>query len=151
MSPLESARIIKNHVSNGLILAKKYRLPDVICEIIQQHHGDSKIKFFLHKALETSSEVDLKEFMYDGPKPQTKEAAIVMIADICESTAKSAVNISETTLKKIVHDTINNVLVDEELSEAPITLKELTILKRTILPILCNIYRKRIEYPDEKY
>ena len=86
--------------------------------------------------------------MYSGPKPKTKEATIVMIADIVESTAKASKDQSEVAIKKIIDDSINHLLADEQLNESPVTIKELATIKKTILPILCSIYRKRIEYPD---
>jgi hypothetical protein len=149
INPIESATIIKNHIKIGLQLAKKAKLPDQIIEIISQHHGDNRIKYFLHKANEMGIEIDIADFTYSGPKPQTKEAAIVMIADVIESTVKSSTDHSENTIKKIIDDSINNLLTDEQLNEAPITIKELALIKKTILPILCSVYRKRVEYPDE--
>jgi hypothetical protein len=149
MNPIESANIIKNHIKIGTLLAKKAKLPDQIIEIISQHHGDNRIKYFLHKANDLGLEVDVADFTYNGPKPQTKESAIVMIADVIESTVKSSNDHSESVIKKIIEDSINNLISDEQLNDAPITIRELATIKQTILPILCSIYKKRVEYPDE--
>jgi len=149
LDPRESARIIKNHVQHGLNMAKKAKLPKVIIDIIQQHHGDSKIRYFLNKANEMGLEYEPENFHYTFPKPKTKEAVIVMISDIVESTVKASFDQSEANIKRIIDDTINNLLADEQLTEALITIRDLEIIKKTILPILCSIHRKRIEYPKE--
>ena len=149
LSPIDSARIIKNHVQNGIVMAKKAKLPKVIIDIIQQHHGDSRIRYFLNKANEMGIEYDPEDFQYTSPKPKTKEAVIVMISDIVESTTKSSFDQSEANIKKIIDDSVNNLLADEQLTEALITIRDLEIIKKTVLPILCSIYRKRIEYPKE--
>jgi membrane-associated HD superfamily phosphohydrolase len=137
-------------VVNGANLAKKAKLPQQIIDIITQHHGDSKIKYFLYKASELGLTFNPEDFTYPGPKPQTKEAVIVMITDIVESTTKAIPNLDDNTIKKIIDDTINNLLIDEQLREAPITTQDLFIIKQTMFPIICSIHRKRIEYPDEK-
>jgi len=149
MSPLESAVIIKSHVKFGIALAKKAKLPKQIIDIIQQHHGDGKIKYFLHKANEMGADFDPEEFQYAGPKPKTKEAVIVMIADMVESTTKSSYDQSEANIKKIIDDTVNNLLIDEQLVDAIISIRDLEIIKKTMLPILCSIHRKRVEYPSK--
>jgi len=149
LDPLESATFIKNHVKDGVALGKKARLPEQILEIIQQHHGDNKIKYFLHKASEAGIAFDPNDFTYNGPKPRSKEAAIVMIADVIESTVKSATDLSEASIKKIIDDSVANLWLDEQLTDTSISMKELAIIKRTMLPILCSLHRKRIEYPNE--
>ena len=144
LNPIESAYIIKNHVRNGVVLADKIKLPEQVIEIIQQHHGDNKIKYFLYKAKEMGLEFNESDFMYAGPKPKTKEASIVMIADVVESTAKASKDQSETAISKIIEDSINNIIAEEQLSESPLTIQELAIIKQTMLPIMCSIYRKRV-------
>jgi len=147
----ESAVNIKNHVLEGISLAKKFKLPQQIIDIIQQHHGDSKVAYFYNKAQESNTLTDESPYKYFGPKPQTKEAALVMIADIVESTAKVQMHShTEESLMKIIDDTIRRLIIDNQLSEAPITLKELETIKSFMLPIILGIYRKRIEYPKPK-
>lgn len=148
--PKESASIIKNHVINGVRLAKQYKLPDFIIEIIIQHHGDNRIKYFYHKAINSEKNVNEQDFMYSGPKPRTKEAALVMIADIIESTTKSLNEYSTESIKKVMDNTILSLLQEGQLDEAPLTVKDLSLIKQEMLPILQSIYRKRIEYPEEK-
>jgi putative nucleotidyltransferase with HDIG domain len=144
----ESALLIKQHITDGLSLAKKYNLPKPIIEIIQQHHGTSQIRYFYTKAQETNLDIDEEHFYYNGPKPRSKEAAIVMIADIVESTTKSLDDFSETVIKKILNDTVLKLVNDGQLDEAPLTLKELDIIKTYMLPIIMGVYRKRLEYPE---
>ena len=150
MEVYESAANIKNHVLEGLGIAKKFKLPQQVVDIIKQHHGDSKVAYFYNKAKEKNSQIeDEAIYKYYGPKPQSKEAALVMIADIIESTAKAQMHQhTEESLKKIINDTMQRLILEEQLSETPITLRELEITKSYILPIIVGIYRKRIEYPE---
>ena len=149
LPPIESATIIKNHVKAGIQLDKKAKLPDAIIDIIRQHHGDSKTRYFIHKAKEQGLEYNPNDFEYPGPKPKSKEAVIVMIADIIESTVKSATTIDEALIKKIIDDTINHLIEESQLNEAPVTIKDLATIKQTIFPLICSIHRRRIEYPNE--
>ena len=144
----ESAILIRNHIANGIALAKKNKLPKPIIDIIQQHHGKSQIRYFYNKARETNLEIDKEQFYYSGPKPQTKEAAIVMIADIVESTTKSLDDFSEKKMVKVLEDTIFRLITEGQLDETPITLKELNTISTQMLPIIMGIYRKRLEYPE---
>ena len=149
MEIYESVANIKNHVLEGLSLAKKYKLPQQVIDIIKQHHGDNKVGYFYNKAKESNKPIeDESVYHYYGPRPQTKEAALVMIADIVESTAKAQMHQhTEESLKKIVNDTIQRLIIEGQLSETPITLRELETTKSYMLPIIIGIYRKRIEYP----
>ena len=150
LNPVESAELIKNHVKNGILLAKKAKIPEVIIDIIQQHHGDSKVKYFYYKAKQSGEEVNDKDFTYPGPKPKTKEAVIVMIADIVESATKSLKEHNKTIIENIIDETIKNLIAEKQLINAPITLRELNIIKEKMLPILDTIHSKRIQYPDDK-
>jgi len=149
LSPVESAKFIKNHVSDGVAMGRKSKLPEQVIDIIQQHHGDNRIKYFLYLAQESGESFDIADFTYNGPRPRSKEAAIVMIADVIESTVKSSADLSEETIKKIIQDSVTALLLEDQLSETSITMRELATIKKTVLPILCSIHRKRIEYPDE--
>lgn len=144
----ESSRLIRDHIQDGLVLAKKYKLPKPVIDIINQHHGTAKIKYFYQKALETKLQCDEKDFHYTGPKPRSKESAIVMIADIVESTTKSLDSFSEERIKQVLDRTVNNLINEGQLDEAPLTLKELETIKSYMLPILLGVYRKRLEYPE---
>lgn len=144
----ESAVLIKKHINDGVSMAKKYNLPKKVIDIIRQHHGTGKIKYFFNKAREMELDIDESQFEYQGPKPQTKEAAIVMIADIVESTTKSLNDFSEDKIKQVLDDTVSRLIQEEQLDEAPLTIKELKIIKKNMLPILLGVYRKRLEYPE---
>jgi hypothetical protein len=149
MLPNESAHLIKNHIANGVALAKRFKLPKPVIEILQQHHGTTKIRYFYTQAIESNLEIDEKQFHYEGPKPQTKEAAIVMIADIVESTTKSLSEFSEQAILEVIDKTVKNLINEGQLDEAPLTLRELDLIKKQILPILMGVYRKRLEYPED--
>ncbi len=145
----ESAILIKKHIEDGVKLAKKYKLPKPVIEIIQQHHGNSQIRYFYNKAKETNLKIEEHEFYYNGPKPRSKEAAIVMIADILESTTKSLDNFSEEIIKNLIDDIISRLINNNLLNEAPITLQELETIKIYMLPIIMGVYGKRLEYPEK--
>ncbi len=148
MTATQSAQIVKRHVEEGVKLAKEHHIPKPIIDIIQQHHGTSLISFFYNQAMQDNEEIDEKDFYYDGPKPQTKEAAIVMIADIIESTTKSLEEPTVDEIENIVHKTLKRLLENEQLAECDISLKELKTLQENMMPILLGIYQKRIAYPE---
>ncbi|MCD4651571.1 MAG: HDIG domain-containing protein, partial [Candidatus Cloacimonetes bacterium] len=147
--PEESALMIREHVQRGITTAKRNHIPPAVVDIIKQHHGTSFIKYFYDKALKSGEQIDHEKFKYFGPRPQTKEAALVMIADIVESTAKSLRDFSVDSLQRVLDKTINNLIVEKQLLEAPITLRELETIKAYMLPILKGVYNKRIEYPED--
>ncbi len=144
----QSAQIIKRHVEDGVKLAREHHIPKAIIDIMQQHHGISQISFFLNEAHEQEEEVDEKNFYYDGPKPQSKEAAIVMIADIVESTTKSLEEPTVEEIENLVKKTVKRLIDTDQLSESGISLKELKTLQKSMIPILLGIYQKRIAYPE---
>lgn len=150
LSNEESAGLIRNHVSEGILLAKKYRIPQPVIDIILQHHGNSLIRYFYEKAKRENPEFNKINFEYPGPRPQSKEAVLVMLADIVESTTKSKNIESEADISKIIDDTIARLIREGQLDEAPITLKDLHLAKESMLPVLESIYRKRLDYPDPK-
>lgn len=145
----ESALLIRNHINDGLALARKYNLPKAVIDIIQQHHGTGQIKYFYNKAKETNLEFDEDLFYYSGPRVVTKESSIVMIADIVESTTKSLNDFSEDRIEKVLDDTIHNLINEGQLDDSPLTLQELEKIKNYMLPILMGVYRKRLEYPED--
>ena len=150
LAPEESAKLIRNHVAEGIALAKKYRIPQPVIDIVMQHHGDSTIRYFWEKAEKENPESSRKLFQYPGPLPQSKEAALVMIADIVESTTKAKNIESEEDIAKIIDNAISRLIKEEQLREAPITLKDLSIVKESFIPVLESIYRKRLDYPEPK-
>jgi len=149
-SPQDCARMIRDHVTEGVDLARKNKLPKAIVEIIQTHHGTGTIRYFLQQAEKMGAQFDINQFRYFGPLPRTREAALVMIADIAESTTKSLPKASKEVLRQVLSDTILRLIRDNQLADAPITMRELNTVQEVMLPILESIYRKRLEYPEDK-
>ena len=150
LNPKESAELIRNHVKEGILLAKKYKIPQPVIDIIRQHHGNSVIRFFYEKASQASEQLNKADYQYPGPLPKSKEAVLVMLADIVESTTKAKNIESENDIAQIIDNAIARLIKEKQLDEAPITLKDLNLVKESFLPVLESIYRKRLDYPEPK-
>ncbi len=148
IEPEDSAKLIKGHVLEGIEMARRYKMPQPVIDIIMQHHGTSHIRYFLEQAKRENRQVDSTVFQYPGPRPQTKEAALVMMADIIESTTKAKNIKSVEDIDAIVEQTVQRLIRENQFDEAPITLKEIFMAKTVMVPILESIYRKRLDYPD---
>ncbi|MBM7623158.1 HD family phosphohydrolase [Sporohalobacter salinus] len=152
LSPTLSTLIITSHVKDGVELAKKYGLPSRVIDVIKQHHGISLISFFYQEAChdEKYENVDEKEFRYNGPKPQTKEAALIMLADIVEAAVRSKAEVQSNPdkLEALVRGLIRNKLEEGELDESDLTLKDLDKIATTFVKVLTGIFHNRVEYPD---
>ncbi|AFJ90488.1 HD family phosphohydrolase [Blattabacterium sp. (Blaberus giganteus)] len=150
LSPKESAKIILEHVSIGVELAKKYHLPDSVTDFIRTHHGNSVVHYFYdkQKKIHPNIKVDKKQFQYSGPKPFSKETAIVMIADSVEAASKSIKNPSTKDLENLVENIIKKQKIENQFSNADITLKEIEKIKEVLKKKLMNIYHTRIVYPN---
>jgi cyclic-di-AMP phosphodiesterase PgpH len=148
--PQESAELIKNHVRDGVALAKKYELPQDICDIIIQHHGTTFIRYFYDIAQRSGEILDQVVFKYPGPLPQSREAILVMLADVLESITKSKQDLTDDIIWTIVEETNRRLLNEGQFSEAPITMKELNIACEVMATILVGVYRRRLEYPEEQ-
>ncbi|WP_341653859.1 HDIG domain-containing metalloprotein [Blattabacterium cuenoti] len=146
LSPKESAKIILEHVSIGVKLAKKYHLPDSVTDFIRTHHGNSIVYYFYEKQkkIYPNIKVDKKQFQYSGPKPFSKETAIVMIADSIEAASKSIKNPSTKDLENLVENIIEKQKIENQFSNADITLKEIEKVKQVLKKKLRNIYHTRI-------
>ncbi|MFN2516092.1 MAG: HD family phosphohydrolase [Pyrinomonadaceae bacterium] len=150
MRPSQSARVITSHVTYGTKLAKEIGLPKKIADFIPQHHGTRTLHFFLRKAesqLKPGETIDEKDFRYPGPKPQFKEAAIMMLADSCEAAARSLARPDPENIRAIVAKIVDAVISDGQLDECDLTLKELTTIREAIISALTAIYHARIDYP----
>ncbi|MCA1632861.1 MAG: HDIG domain-containing protein [Acidobacteria bacterium] len=150
LRPTQSARIITSHVTYGLKLAREIGLPTQIADFIPQHHGTRTLHFFLRKAQAEAPEgetVDETEFRYPGPKPQFKEAAIMMLADSCEAAARSLSRPDPESIRVIVGKIFDAIVSDGQLDECDITLRGLTKIRETIIISLVAIYHARIDYP----
>lgn len=150
MRPTQSARIIISHVTYGQKLAKEINLPKKIADFIPQHHGTRTLHFFLRKAqsqAKNGEAIDDKDFRYPGPKPQFKEAAIMMLADSCEAAARSLERPDPENIRAIVVKIVDAIITDGQLDECDLTLKELTTIREAIIGALTAIYHARIDYP----
>lgn len=151
LTPMQSAQIVINHVPDGLKRASKAKLPKAICDFIAQHHGKGTTKYFYTMACKANpdGEVDPGPYTYPGPNPQSKETAIVMMADACEAATRSLKEPDEATITAIVDRIVSSQLKDGLLNEAPITLREISVVKQAFINRLRSMYHQRIEYPDD--
>lgn len=159
LTTVMSAKAIKNHVKEGLRLAKEYKLPEIVSDFIPMHHGTTRVEYFYRKALdeaEDPSAIDENIYKYPGPKPNTKETGILMICEAVEAAVRSIKNPDVFKIEEMINKIIRKRINDEQLSECPITLDELKRIVGTIddttgiLPVLRGIYHIRIEYPDDQ-
>ena len=150
ISAEESAQIIFNHVTKGVEILTQHLLPQAVIDICAQHHGTTLMKYFYAEALKNNPDVKEEDFRYPGPKPQTKEAAIINIVDSAEAATRA---MKEPTLEKVealVHSIIVNRLEDEQFVECDITMKEIAIVEKMIVTSLNGTFHSRIEYPTIK-
>lgn len=151
LSPSMSSLIITSHVKDGVELAKKHNLNQAIIDFIQQHHGDTLIYYFYQRALEkVVDETQLKEedFRYPGPRPQTKEAAIVLLADAVEASSRTLSKPTPARIEGLVRKIINNKFIDGQLDECELTLKDLNKIASSFVRILTGVFHSRVEYPE---
>jgi len=149
LKPEMSALIILSHVKEGILLANQYGLDECIKDFISQHHGTSVIQYFYKKA-SNSSPQDESTYRYPGPLPQTKETAIVMLADSVEAATRALDEPDYERIREVVNKIINNYFVTGQLNECPITLKNLQKISEVFTKTIMSIHHTRIEYPDSK-
>jgi putative nucleotidyltransferase with HDIG domain len=152
LSPAMSLLIITGHVKDGLELAREYNLPPVLHEFIATHHGTTLVQYFYQAAAQqrkASAEAapDEMEFRYPGPKPHSKEAAILMLADAAESSVRSMAEPTPGRIENQVHTVVNRRLMDRQLDECDLTLEQVHALEASLVRSLCGIYHARIAYP----
>jgi putative nucleotidyltransferase with HDIG domain len=152
LDPLTSAQIIIGHVQDGIKLARKYRLPRVIRDFIPEHQGDGVVKSFYYMALqeaETSGdEVDERDFRYPGPKPQSRETAIVMLADSCEATVRSRRPATAEALDEVVRQIISDKLTSGQLDDSELTMRDLDEIRSVFVNTLQGVFHPRVRYPE---
>ncbi|NLC76774.1 MAG: HDIG domain-containing protein [Clostridia bacterium] len=153
LAPTLSNLIILTHVKDGLELAKEYGLPEVVKDIIAQHHGTTLVSFFYNKAVNLAKSgrddpVSEDDFRYEGPKPQSKEAAIVMLADSVEAAVRSVQKSNPGRVEGTVRKVIREKLEDGQLEECDLTFKELDIIAQAFVRVLSGFFHSRIEYPE---
>jgi hypothetical protein len=150
LTPRSSKMVITSHTKDGVNLAKEYHIPDIIQDFILQHHGDSLASYFYNQAVAQEGAENVKEeqFRYNGPKPQTKETAILMIADAVESASRTLKDHSQEELDALINKIIQDRLNDNQLSESPLTLKDIKIIANTLSRVLRSVFHKRIKYQE---
>jgi putative nucleotidyltransferase with HDIG domain len=147
----ESADVIRRHVTDGITLAKRFDIPSEVAEAIVSHHGDAIMRFFYEKARQHDPDVDPSRFRHVGHKPRTAETAIVMLADSLEASCRAVFQNEEPTpeaIEKVVNRVIDEKVNDGQLSESPVTLAQLTLMRKAFLGSLIGHYHQRIAYPN---
>jgi putative nucleotidyltransferase with HDIG domain len=146
LKPQMSALVIISHVKDGSEMARKMKLPRKVIEIIEQHHGTSMIGLFYRKALEESADTAQDSYRYPGPRPKTKETALVMLADSVEAAARGERNITVAKLQRIVKENVEKKFNDGQLDDCPITRHDLEQVKTAFIPILTGVFHPRVDY-----
>ncbi len=151
ITPSLSATIITSHIKDGVEIAKKNKLPSRIIDIIKEHHGNTLVAYFYHKALsgEDGEQVIEGKFRYQNPRPQSKESAIVMLADSVEAYIRSLSEPTKDQVEKGVKKIISDKLSDAQLDECDLTLRDLDIIAKSFVKVLAGIFHERIEYPED--
>jgi putative nucleotidyltransferase with HDIG domain len=158
LEPALSTLIIIGHVKDGLALAKQYRLPRPIVDVIAQHHGTTLVEYFYREAVKQQETIGQEAaaqqleaaFRYPGPKPQNRENAIVMMADACESSSRAMGDPTPGSLRKLVHDLLMKRLLDGQFEQSGLTLTELHLIEKSLSVGLIALYHGRIKYPEAK-
>jgi cyclic-di-AMP phosphodiesterase PgpH len=151
LSPNMSALIVSAHVKDGIEMAKKWRLPRVVVDFIPEHHGTGIMKVFYHKAMENddSQTVNVSGFRYPGPKPQSRETAILMLADAIEAATRSLAKPTLGRIREVTKNIIDARLLDGELDECHLTMSDLAKIRDSFIPLLAGIHHARIAYPGQ--
>jgi membrane-associated HD superfamily phosphohydrolase len=151
-----STLVIVAHIKDGADLARQHKLPEPIIDFIEQHHGTTLVDYFFHLANEQSqtdpngAEVDESSFRYPGPRPQTKEAAVLMLTDSAESACRSLRDPAPSRIEALVREIAERKLDDGQFDESNLTLRELRTIERSIVKSLIANYHGRVKYPDQK-
>jgi len=148
LSPHMSSMILISHVKEGVELARQYKLPRVVTDIIEQHHGTNLITYFYQKAKNDPQENPTEEeYRYPGPKPQSRVAALVMLADAVEAASRVLKDPTSSRIEALVDKIVNHVFIDGQLDECELTLKDISLIKKHFTYILTGIFHRRIDYP----
>ncbi len=151
-----STLIIIAHMKDGADLGRQHHLPQPIIDFIQQHHGTTLVEYFYRRASEQhetnphTAEVDENSYRYPGPKPQTKEAAVLMLADAVESASRALVEPTPARIEGLVHEIAMKRLLDDQFDECGLTLQELQIIEDSLVKSLTAVYHGRVKYPDQR-
>jgi cyclic-di-AMP phosphodiesterase PgpH len=154
LAPTMSAKILFSHVKSGVKLAREHNLGSKITDIIEQHHGTTLIAYFYNKAKKSEraefDPVSEADFRYPGPRPQSREAAIVMLADACEAATRSIAEPTPSKIETMVHSIINRRFLEEQFNECDLTFADLKVIEQHFTRTLVSLYHHRIEYPGQK-
>jgi cyclic-di-AMP phosphodiesterase PgpH len=152
LSPNMSALILSSHVKNGVEMAKRYGIPKLIRDFIPEHHGTNTMTYFYKKALENAGDnaVNEADFKYPGPKPQSKETGIVMLADTVEAATRSLANPTPSKIRAFVEELVDKRFEEGQLDECDLTLRDLKNIIDAFMPVLYGVFQHRIEYPDQE-
>jgi putative nucleotidyltransferase with HDIG domain len=152
LPPDVSVQMVVSHVADGIELANKYHLPQRVVDFIPMHHGTALVAYFYGKALKrpfATGDVSEEDYRYDGPKPHSKETAIVMLADSVEAAARSLQDKSLDNIETVMEDIVKSRYEEGQLDDTDLTFSDLTKIKESFLSVMSGIYHKRIEYPDQ--
>lgn len=152
LSPSMSALIIAAHVKDGVEMARKWHLPQAVIDFISEHHGTMVIEFFYHKALagESNAPVKVDDFRYPGPKPRSRETAILMLADAVEAATRSLGKPTPSRIREVTKQIFDKRMLSGELDESGVTLSDLAKIRESFIPLLTGIHHSRIVYPGQK-
>ncbi|MCI6034179.1 HD family phosphohydrolase [Fusobacterium varium] len=150
LSVFMSKMVILSHTKDGIEMAKKYKIPKEIRDIMHEHHGTTLLAYFYNKAKQENPEITEEEFRYTGQKPQTKESAVIMLADSIEAAVRSLQMKNPVTIEEMVRKIVNTKIADHQLSDANITFKEVEIIIASFVKTFSSIYHERIKYPGQK-
>ncbi|MXX68166.1 MAG: HDIG domain-containing protein [Gemmatimonadales bacterium] len=149
LTPWQSAEILRDHVRHGLAMAEEARLPEVVKDFIREHHGTQLIRYFLEKARRDGvAEVDPSDFAYPGPKPQSKETGVAMLADAVEAASRVLSHPSPERIRALIDRLVQDRIDYGELDDCPLTYRDLRIVKREFAHVLTGLYHHRIDYPQ---
>lgn len=149
LEPELSTKIITSHVTDGLEMAKKYKVPAVIQDFITEHHGTTPVVYFFHKAKEKEdTEVKLEDFRYPGPRPRSRETAIVMLADTAEAAVRSMTEYTPDKVEALIRKLIREKLDDGQFDDCNLTLRDMTIIASTFTGVFSGIFHERVKYPN---
>jgi len=152
LKPDTSAAIVREHVTEGARLARDAKVPEIVVQFILEHHGTQRIGFFYEKAQEESEEeLDPDRFSYPGPKPQSRETAVVMLADSCESATRAMKDPTPERVRDLIHTIVQGKIDVGQLDDAPLTLREIAVIEDQFTKILSGVLHRRIEYPATKH
>ena len=152
LPPEESVHLILKHVNDGIELARRHKLPQELIDFIPMHHGTTISRYFYEKAktLYGEDKINIDDFKYPGPRPNTKETAIVMLADGCESAVRSIADPDTTKVENMINNIFSSRLKEAQLDEAPITFSDISKMKEAFLSILISQHHRRIKYPKQE-